>query len=446
MNIKSQEKPWICVECNKIFSRNYNLQRHILLVHTGEKPVAPKKCSTILSQKNHSKYRMGDITHAQAKLLKSCKKCNKVFSRNYNLQRHILLVHTGEKPVAFKECDKIRSQDRHSKIRMNILAHETPFTCLVCKKIFTRNYNLQRHILLVHTGEKPVASKKCSTILSQKKHSEYRMRNPTDERVSKLLTCKECNRLFPRTFNLRRHILRMHTDVKPVVFEDRIKTLNSVKKSHSDEQGNIITTQNKPFICLECKKTFSKEFYLQLHVRMAHAVSGEKPFACCECNKIFSSNKSLVSHWRSHTCEKPFACTECDKSFRRMYQLKNHTRTHTGEKPFVCSICNNRYSMKNHLKEHFLIKHPGETLILGYIRNKTSNGSDRSPLRASGSTICETTTTTSADSNKFIPKKEMPECHRMLGWDEKPFACGICCRSFSTGEETMECFRTHESE
>ena len=62
-----------CKRCDKIFSRPANLQRH-MLTHTGEK-------------------------------LHECSECHNKFSRLGNLQRH-MLTHAKEKPYECSKCHK----------------------------------------------------------------------------------------------------------------------------------------------------------------------------------------------------------------------------------------------------------------------------------------------------------------------------------------------------
>ncbi|NWU08607.1 ZSC29 protein, partial [Cephalopterus ornatus] len=47
----------------------------------------------------------------------------------------------------------------------------------------------------------------------------------------------------------------------------------------------------------------------------------------------------LVVQEQLHTREKPFMCLECEKSFRNSSNLITHQRIHTGEWPYMCGEC-----------------------------------------------------------------------------------------------------------
>lgn len=81
-------------------------------------------------------------------------------------------------------------------------------------------------------------------------------------------------------------------------------------------------------------------------------------YKCPICHQIFPKG-SLLGHIRQHTQEKPFTCNICDKSFARKNNLQYHIKHHdvnrpkkivkknvSSEKPFLCSTCGSKFSTR----------------------------------------------------------------------------------------------------
>ncbi|XP_030256944.1 zinc finger protein 37-like isoform X2 [Sparus aurata] len=310
------KKPYSCFEYGDGFDYKGSLQRHMLCPLGGNRSsssLANKKCCGI-KQKADSEI----IVHT-GKTPFACVLCRKKFTHQQSLKRHIR-VHTGEKPYGCDVCVKTFKHQESLKRHMRVHTGEKPFGCDVCRKTFDNQQSLKRH-MRVHTGEKPFG-------------------------------CDVCGNNFKEQGKLKRH-MRVHTGEKPFrcdVCSKRFTHQESLKKH------TRIHTGEKPFNCNVCGKRFTHQESLKKHIRIH---TGEKPFGCDVCNKTFTLQDSLKKHIRVHTGEKPFGCNVCGKRFTEQGNLNKHTRIHLGEKPFGCSVCSKRFTEQGRLIKHVRV-HTGE--------------------------------------------------------------------------------------
>ena len=110
-------------------------------------------------------------------------------------------------------------------------------------------------------------------------------------------------------------------------------------------------TNNRPFKCDHCEKSFVTRFKLKCHLNSKHAEGGRR-FKCSKCTFKAYDSRTLKVHQLTHSNEKPYRCSECADAFTRLYYLRTHMRTHTGEKPFKCNDCLRSFSQSCSLTRH----------------------------------------------------------------------------------------------
>lgn len=80
--------------------------------------------------------------------------------------------------------------------------------------------------------------------------------------------------------------------------------------------------------CPTCNKEFPTTAKLSRHMK-TH--STDMPYKCKVCCKAFSHSGNYKIHLRMHTDERPFRCSVCGKGCRQAQDLEKHMRTHTGK-------------------------------------------------------------------------------------------------------------------
>uniref|UniRef100_A0A8C6VAJ4 Uncharacterized protein n=1 Tax=Naja naja TaxID=35670 RepID=A0A8C6VAJ4_NAJNA len=241
---------------------------------------------------------------------------------------------------------------------------------------------------------------------------------------------------------------RILTKAKACERRDRVK---SYYENFPLALYKSISTENKPYQCAECGKTFSHSSSLTSHKRIH---TGEKPYKCSECGKSFRRNTDLTSHKRVHTGEKPFKCTECGKGFTMSSNLTLHKRIHTGEKPFQCMECGKSFIQRGHLTCHMRI-HTGEKPYMCVECGKTFRWSSHLPNHMRIHTGEKPYNC--ADCGRCFRDRSAFQAHRRIHTGEKSLKCTECGKTFRgstdltihkrihTGEKPYKCLECGKS-
>lgn len=170
-----QNKTYICKVCDKNFTKQFSLNRHMQL-HTGEKPHKCSVCRKAFIQKTDMERH--ETTHS-ASLNFNCnfKDCNKRFKTKKNLNCHAV-THSTDRPYKCRHCEKDFKVKRLWRFHEGLHKDTKPYNCDICGKGFPAKPYIKSH-LKTHIDEKP-------------------------------FTCAICNFGFKRRYDLNFHIRNQH--------------------------------------------------------------------------------------------------------------------------------------------------------------------------------------------------------------------------------------------
>ncbi|CRK96398.1 CLUMA_CG009815, isoform A [Clunio marinus] len=192
-----------------------------------------------------------------------------------------------------------------------------------CKKSFSRNHNLVKHLMSHEMGINRHGS--ICHICGKLIKGVYSIHLKIHENT-KQFRCDDCGREFRQKIALRNHIL-----------------------IHKNE---------KPHECGWGYKKFRQKYTMLHHMKNRH--TGVKDHICELCGKEFSDKATLMKHLLVHSTSKPHQCSTCFMSFRHKSSLSRHNKIHL--KVTQCTLCHRSFRYESFLKKHLLTVHKGEEL------------------------------------------------------------------------------------
>ena len=103
MRVHSTDRPFKCPQCEKTFKDKQTLKGHVNVIHL-KKAMYKEQCKVCgLKIKDKMKLEVHMKRHNGIKDHK-CPKCSKVFVRSYDVDSHLRMVHSKEKPFKCQMC------------------------------------------------------------------------------------------------------------------------------------------------------------------------------------------------------------------------------------------------------------------------------------------------------------------------------------------------------
>ncbi|KAL1452020.1 hypothetical protein WDU94_006339 [Cyamophila willieti] len=147
----------------------------------------------------------------------------------------------------------------------------------------------------------------------------------------KMYKCSECYKEFTCKYNLKLHIMRVHTNSAPK-FPCHMCTKEYASKQYL--LTHVRTAHNKKYRCHLCPNQYVSEQFVMLHISRDHIQSGKK-YPCHLCSNEYATKQHLRHHLKEH--EEKVQCAYCNKQFPSKAHIKTHfKRCHN---TFNCTKC-----------------------------------------------------------------------------------------------------------
>ncbi|XP_038574569.1 zinc finger protein 135-like isoform X1 [Micropterus salmoides] len=290
---------------------------------TGTTPSSSSECAASSGHKEHDELQTGD------KAL-SCYVCGKTFLRKNTLTDH-MRRHPVKIIYSCSVCEKTFISESSLSSHERSHAVEKPFCCPYCG----RRYSKEK-CLMSHLEEKYLRCSVCKETFQCRQYFVKHMEG--HKNGNKGYGCSVCGKIFSRWSQLNSHqcvVLEETRDrqsgSKPSQNNDvpgRDQECSTVKTPSSSSEcatssGHKPQTEEKPFRCSVCGKTYVLENTLKKHMRLH---SETQFYRCSICNQTFITESSVSIHERSHTVENPFSCSVCGKGFTLKEELRRHMK------------------------------------------------------------------------------------------------------------------------
>ena len=389
-----EEKPYICQQCQVVFTSEGEYIAHILRCNAT---VSKEHTCAICLQTCPTKDML--TTHLLKHNVYGCTVCDEMFVQKQDLAAHV---------KSHSETDihgQLSLQETSGALDES---KRKPYECHLCDKSFQRQQNLSQH-LRSHDGARSWRCDKCDKTFQMKysldRHIISAHRNNTAE-----LQCAKCRKQFKTKSEFNRHL-----------------------SAHAMEN---------PHECSECGKSFSTNSALLNHARL-HVNDGDNSLRCSYCSKPFKDNDSLREHELTHYDERSHQCAVCDEAFVTKYKLQQHQQEtgHYEALPegniesmatFYCHQCNRVFPVREELLQHVRTKHiychlcnrmfPVREKLLDHI--KTKHGTD----------VDDFFDLQKKSTNIFAPSKE------------RAHQCLVCGKTFKQKSHLQEHRITHSDE
>ena len=296
-----------------------------------------------------------------------CYNCGKDFSNSSSAKKHAKICASQ---ITFEELPGFEDplEDDNVDIKQPLVFASSEFSCEICQKSFTTNSNLLRHITLTHgKSGSNYSCERCHESFTNRRHL---IRHAAT--VHKDIKCNICDKGFSSPWHLKRHNASVHPHEEnigyenqlPVEYKEDVNSLTEIKCPHCGRTDfaskanlknhiNFVHPKKDRYKCFGCPKIYSKREQLKEHCIRRHDFKKHEFEA--RFYAAFEDNKTRTPEKVKNP--KRFEGCKSGSPFKLKIPVSTPQTPEVGPDSTVCYLCGQGFSKEGHLKRHCLGVH-----------------------------------------------------------------------------------------
>ena len=205
-----------CDRCDLTFDSHTKMKKHKVLAHGSIFKIPTKYTCDICGRtyKNGTLLRTHILTHNDKDII--CDFCGMGFNSVKRLNDHSIVHMPKTIKCTFDNCDCMFATEKKLKVHTRLIhskkwlekSNEKKFKCVSCSKMFRANRDLQRHISVVHLGERL----KCEQCDFEAKYKNILKDHIEIVHEGRMFQCEVpgCGKQMNRKENINKHMKTSH--------------------------------------------------------------------------------------------------------------------------------------------------------------------------------------------------------------------------------------------